>query len=108
MRVIYKYPIPIRSSFTLDMPSEARMLSFQVQYGVPTLWALVNLDSPKARWVFKLLGTGDPQPNDEHLANYIGTIQHEGYVWHLFHAGCQLFMSDSSEAKGMFEGRGSG
>ena len=51
---IWKYPIDTTiDEITIEMPEGARILSFKVQRGIPTLWALINLDNvQKERAVF--------------------------------------------------------
>ena len=77
--VIWKYPLPIEiiheTNAVLDvtMPANAKVLSIQVQGGVPTFWALVD---PKAapelrRFVFH--GTGTPIKAIR--GEYVGTVQ---------------------------------
>lgn len=84
MNTIWKYPIPIDAYFELEMPQGARILTVQMQYNEPQLWALVDKMAPREPRLFRLAGTG--HPIDDPRLNYIGTIQMmEGQlVWHIF------------------------
>ena len=97
MRTIYKYPIETATAdFTLGLPSDAKVLTLQIQNEIPTLW--VELD-PKAEAEprqFQICGTGHRIPDN---ANYIGTWQErEGlFVWHLYE--CAATRASSQEDK---------
>ncbi len=85
MKSIWKFPVPNKDRFTLSMPECPRSLSFQVQDGAPVLWAMIDRDDPYREFKFRLIETGtgiEISPNI--YLHYIGTIQHEGYVQHLF------------------------
>ena len=85
MLTIWKYPLPVENALRVDMPKDARILSVQIQGGMPCLWALVNPDAEKERRMFSVLETGEPIESVEALT-YIGTVQQSGgsYVFHLF------------------------
>ena len=84
MKVIYKYPIEVKDSFTLTMYEFAQTLSVQVQRGEPQLWAIVEIDAPLVERHFCVRGTGHPLNGSE--GHFIGTFQLlEGeFVGHLF------------------------
>lgn len=82
MRQIWKYPITQFGEVTLSMPVGARLLTCQLQRGVPTLWALVDATpGPRENRTVQLFGTGHDIPR---TADYIGTVQVSTFVWHLF------------------------
>lgn len=83
---IFKYEIPIAASFDLQIPWGFTALSFQVQNGFPVLWAAVNENHTKNTYTFKLVGTGQQFEFNELVLKkkYIGTIQLDDLVWHLF------------------------
>lgn len=85
---IFKYDIPIQNYFELQLPKYAIVLSFQVQKSFdmyfPKLWVLVNEEEVCVTRKFYLFGTGQDIPHDHYHLKYVGTIQHEGFVWHLF------------------------
>jgi hypothetical protein len=82
--IIFKYPVSVTESFTLEMPRGAELLSVQVQHGVPMLWALVQAELPMERREFGVFGTGHELP--QRLHDYVGTFQLEGghFIGHLF------------------------
>ncbi len=82
---IWKYPIDTTiDEITIEMPEGARILSFKVQRGIPTLWALINLDNKFEKRHFRIIGTG--QSIEEDNLKYIDSIQLAGekYIFHLF------------------------
>lgn len=85
---IWKFPVPIEDDFTIEMPRSARVLSVQIQHGVPVLWALVQPDDVKVERRFRVAGTGHPLPAESLGWAFIGTFQIHGgaLVFHLF--GC--------------------
>ncbi len=87
MRAVYKYPVPVDDSVTIEIPSGSRILTVQFQepHGYPYLWALVNPSAPPEMRHFMLVGTGDPIETSDDLL-YIGTFQLRGgtLVYHLF------------------------
>lgn len=83
---IWKYPIPIADSFSLDMPSGAEALAVQVQHGQPCIWAAVDPKAEIIKVKFVLHGTGHHVSDD--AGHYIGSFQVDGgnLVFHLFEA----------------------
>lgn len=84
---IWKYPLDmITDEFTLEMPEGAILLSFKVQKGVPTLWALVNPDNKFEKRYFRLVGTGHSIEDDN--LKYIDSVHlNQGnLIFHLFEA----------------------
>lgn len=86
MYAVWKFPLVNReyNTFEIKMPLGAKVLTFQMQDEVPTIWALVNtqeFDNEVRR--FDLLGTGFEfeRTTDK---SYIGTVQQGWLVWHLF------------------------
>lgn len=59
----------------------AEVLDFQVQHGVLVIWALEDRDGDPFEERFLIRGTGDYV---EDGWAYVGTVQHDHYVWHLF------------------------
>ena len=88
---VWKYLIPIQDKFTLLMPVGARPLTFQVQGG-PTMWALVDPDAEQQTREFAVVGTGHADTPES--GNYIGTIQHGAFVWHLFERECSAVVEE--------------
>ena len=84
MRKVYKYPSPISDECTtLEIPSGATYLDFQVQNGEAVCWFLVYPENKIEQRRFVVHGTGHPVAD---RAAYLGTIQAQSgrLVWHLF------------------------
>ena len=81
---VWKYAIVLTDTFTIPMPEGYLILSVQMQYGFPFVWALVNSSNKLVDVNFRLAGTG--HPISEKNLNFIGTFQMlEGrFVFHLF------------------------
>lgn len=85
MNTIYKYPLQITDRNVVEMPASARILSVQMQHGLPTLWALVDTsDKVRVNPCFAVVGTGNPIDFDVRRARFIGTVQERVFVWHIF------------------------
>jgi hypothetical protein len=84
MITIHKYQFPIADDVAIKMPERARVLSVQVQNGIPTLWAMVETDWKKEERKFKVYGTGHELNGLDLFRTHIGTIQLNGLVWHIF------------------------
>lgn len=84
MVTIYKYQFDIADSVKIKMPLNAEILSVQVQNGIPTLWARVDTDNSIAIHTLLIFGTGHEIPIPFTEAIHIGTIQLNGFVWHIF------------------------
>lgn len=92
MKTIHKYAVKKEDEFIVNMPVGAKILTVQMQFGQPQMWAVIDDDEdiPLEPRHFRLAGTGHPlwihdSPiNGQH--EYIGTIQmREGtLVFHLF------------------------
>lgn len=80
---VFKYPIDLIEYFNVNIPNGGVLLSFQVQEGVPMLWALVDENRQLEQRKFRVAGTG--HPITDNIKAFVGTIQMEsGLVWHLF------------------------
>lgn len=84
MSKILKYKVAIQSEIILAIPGLKKNLSFQIQDGLPTLWVEVFDHSPISEQLYRVFGTGHQLP-ELHEFEYVGTIQHETYVWHLYY-----------------------
>jgi hypothetical protein len=86
MMKIYKYPLEIKDTVTVKMPRCAKVLTVQVQRGVPCIWAAVDPLQPYLdRRVFRIVGTGQSFMR-ESVNRYVGTFQMFGgdLVYHVF------------------------
>lgn len=80
-KTIHKYVLEIASHQKVLMPDGAVPISFQLQRGEPVLWCRVDTDNPMKEMSLFIAGTGH---SIEAHWSYIGTIQKDGFVWHLF------------------------
>lgn len=82
---IWKYPLKVTHTQTVNVPFRAEFLTVQVQHGQPMLWALVNPKNPKVNIAVHVVGTGH---DASHVADcqYVGTFQLHGgrLVFHVF------------------------
>jgi len=73
------------TSVPVAIPSGARLLSVGIQEDQMMLWALVDPPNKPVAREFMIIGTGVPSEALEARApQFIGTVQHNGYVWHVF------------------------
>ena len=67
------------------MPIGAKVLTVQVQHGIPVLWAEVDTKAEKEERCFEIFGTGNEMPEDMGVERrYICTIQMPG-SWVVLH-----------------------
>ena len=76
MKTIHKFTLDLADSQTIQMPEGASVLSLQLQYGQPCLWALVDTAKPLTPRHFITRGTGHPVPSE--WFSYVGTYQLQG------------------------------
>lgn len=79
--VIWKFLLT-DDAIELMMPEGAKILDAQDQAGTWCLWAIVSPEKPRQKRKFRVFGTGHELP--EGHFGYIGTIQQEPFVWHVF------------------------
>ncbi len=85
MKTIYKYTLDLVDSQVIPMPIGARILNIQVQNGRICLWAIVEIGSRIERRTFVIQGTGNKLCKAvEDRGYYMGTVQNNGFVWHIF------------------------
>lgn len=84
MRKVFKYRLALTDFQSVAMPP-GRILSVQLQRGIPCLWALVDPSTPLVRRSFRIHGSGHEIEGADDL-RYIGTVQlTEGaLVFHVF------------------------
>ncbi len=81
---IWKYELPIVDHPVIYMPRGAKVLSVQMQRGVPCIWAEVLSSMPGEERHFRLVGTGHEIRGLER-SRFIGTFQVDAVlVFHLF------------------------
>lgn len=82
---IWKYQIPIRDLFEIEMPEDSETLCVQMQKETPCIWVRVSGDKKKnVKKEFAIVGTGQYFNDDDYF--YVGTFQQYegGLIWHLF------------------------
>ncbi len=83
---IYKYKLEATDNQVINMPHGSKILTVQIQYDGPCLWALVD---PKQSLTedrkIRIHGTGHEVPGPDKL-KYISTIQKAGgqLIFHVF------------------------
>ncbi len=86
MTKIYKYPIKVQGSFTIEMPAFAKILNLIVDQktGIPCIYAMVESEFKNSTRQFLIYGTGHEIRTVGII--YIGTFQtHNGeFIGHLF------------------------
>jgi hypothetical protein len=86
---IWKFPLAIVDEQVIGLPKDAEILSVQFQGPQLCLWALLDTEAPKQMRLIRIIGTGNPAPDDLALWTFLGTVQ-QGYsglptlVWHVF------------------------
>lgn len=82
MKTIWKFPLSevVSLTFGLEMPLGADVVHVGVQNGEIVLWARVDTELEIVTRYFVIIETGDPEPHGA----YVGTVQIEQYVWHVF------------------------
>lgn len=82
---VYKYPVPLKDHFEIEMPLGAEILSFQSQNDEMMIWAAVWPNKPIEKRKFSIIGTGQDIDMDC-VKDFIGTAQvvRGILVWHLF------------------------
>lgn len=89
-QTILKFPIlfpHFGEVFMMRMPRSAKIISVQMQRGVPMMWVLSNKsEEPNYPRRFVVFGTGHDVPIEAGLQSYVGTWQNESMVMHLFEA----------------------
>lgn len=85
MATIWKYAVPPRNVFELELPFGAKFLAVQAQRSIPQAWFLVDPVLTIEARRFVIVATGDHVDRAEELT-YLGTFQlNEGeLVLHLF------------------------
>jgi hypothetical protein len=81
---IWKFPLGNGGKQEIIMPKGAEVLTVQTQQttGHACLWAMCDPDGERQVRTFHVVGTGQEMPKD--FGRYVGTIQQEIFVWHIF------------------------
>lgn len=86
MKTIFKYPLHSSIQKRISINKGAKILCCQIdsKTNVPTLWALVDTDQPLCERLVVIVGTGWVLDEIIVALPYCGTVQQDGYVWHVF------------------------
>ena len=81
---IYKYNIEVQPYFEIEMPKDAKILSVQLQNGIPVFWAEVDTNNEPETRNFSVIGTGHIM--EARSQQFLGTFQLQGgaFIGHLF------------------------
>ena len=84
-KVVWKFALATEHVQQIFMPKGAQILSIQVQYDQPVLWALCEPAQDQEAHVFVTVGTGQ-KFNHSDRAKYIGSYQmmHGHFIGHVF------------------------
>jgi hypothetical protein len=82
MKTIYKYQLQLGDQRIL-LPENAQVLSTGVQNNKILIWVLVDTDNTIVPRLISVVGTGWEVP-DMFRRRFIGTLQIENFVWHVF------------------------
>lgn len=85
MKTIYKYSVPIKDSFLLELPENFQPLKVEMQGAEPKMWALVDTSDNLVTIRFRWFGTGHMIPS-YYMGHYVGSVLMHGgsLVFHLF------------------------
>jgi len=83
---IWKYELDIVNAQTVEMPPDSTILSVQEQNGVLVMWVMcIMAGCAKVHRNINIVGTGHSIRIPP--GKYIGTVQRDGLVWHIFDCG---------------------
>lgn len=88
IKLVHKFQLVPNDLTSVDMPTGAEVLHFDVQNGAPCIWARVDpLEPFETRW-FRMAGTGHPLGGSGiDIGRHVGTVLLDnGLVFHLFEA----------------------
>jgi outer membrane lipoprotein SlyB len=84
--LIWKWTLDVTDLQTVDMPNGAQVLSVQLQYDRPQLWAMVDETASVEPRTFATYSTGHLIPAFVNYGKFVGTYQMHGgsAVFHVF------------------------
>lgn len=85
MNRIWKFPLgyPEPRMVEIEMPVGAEIVHVAIQPTQIMLWAIVDSKAEKVRRRFYVIATDQQIPR---RCSYVGTVHHDGYVWHVMEA----------------------
>ncbi len=85
MFTIHKWGLEMTDMQVIKMPRLSSPLTVQIQNGGISLWAMVDTRlTPETNRMVYIVGTGNPMPDILRRDQYVGTVQHQSFVWHVF------------------------
>jgi hypothetical protein len=70
--VIYKYPIPVKEKYVIDLPANANIIRVDDVEGLFYLWAIVDPEAPLVPRYLELYKTGQPITTPMRSLFYLG------------------------------------
>ena len=89
MKTIWKFPLKevfklVGEPVYIELPIGLNPLTVQLQDGEPVFWAMVDTPAKLTHMAVTVVFTGHPMPESDDQWTYIGTVQLDGYVRHVF------------------------
>jgi hypothetical protein len=84
MSIILKQEIGVVARQLITLPVHAKILSFQKQRNKLVIWYMAEQNEVLERRIFQVIGTGNEFYTKMENLQYIGTVQDDNFVWHLF------------------------
>lgn len=77
MNKIYKYSLPTKEKYTIELPKDAKIIRVEDVGGLFFLWAIVNTDEeyPTEKRCLEFYKTGQPIETPLERLNYLGTCK---------------------------------
>ena len=66
----------------INAQKDAKFLHVDYQHGILCVWAEVDDEASSEQIELSVVGTGHENPKP--TAEYIGTVQHPPFVWHVY------------------------
>jgi hypothetical protein len=88
VKTVFRYPLRLTGEPWLELPVGAQVLSVAApRFGAEDhldLWAAVDTSQPVESRDFRIVGTGNPMPDD--CGRFLGTVptQMGRFIWHVF------------------------
>lgn len=97
MKNIFKYELKLIDIQEVLLPKWSTPLSVQMQNGKIQMWVFVDPDQPTIKANVIIHGTGQDIPDNFYVGRehnlFLGTVQEDVYVWHIFIAGSFIHQS---------------
>lgn len=83
---VYKFELKLHDSQHIRLPLGAQVLTVAMQREKLCMWVLLDpsKETPLEERRFDVVGTGNPMCCKETNAAYIGTVDDDPYIWHIF------------------------